>query len=83
MGIGFNAKEPSYLPRRDEDGLVAGGIERHEFFFDLRERCLRSHRTATLPLGLGDDGTLFVIAPSTVFYDATDLDYRPVTLPAP
>jgi hypothetical protein len=83
LAIGFEAEEPSYLPQRDKDGLVAGGIERHEFFFDLRERCLRSYRTTTLPLGFGDDGALFVIAPSTVFYDVTDLDYRPVTFPAP
>jgi hypothetical protein len=83
LRIVFTDEEPLYLPEVQADGMSAGGISKHEFLFDLRERCLRTYRLTVMPFFFDDDGKPGPVPVPTTFYDVIDLEYRPFTIPTP
>jgi len=81
--IGFMDETPSYMPKASDDGasISSGGINRHEFFIDLNEGCLRSYQVSTSPFFLGENGEIEIFAPPTTIYSVIDLDYSPFIIP--
>ena len=76
--------EPSSLPIiRDDGSIVGGGVNRHTFFFDLQECCLRSYWVSTIPLIPGEDGELIFVATPTTYFSIIDLEYQPIYIPIP
>ena len=74
---------PASMPELSADGMSisAGGINRHEFFIDLNEGCLRSYWVSTCPFFLGENGERELFAPSTTFFNIMDFDYNLFTIP--
>ena len=83
LWLSFMDEEPISMPSVTPSGMTAGGIERHTFYFDMQERCLRSYYVSTVPFFLSDEGEIRPFAPSTTFYNVIDLDYKPFTMPQP
>ena len=72
--LSYMDEEPLHMPVEYVDYKVAGGINRHTFYLDIQERCLRSYWVSEVPFFLGDNGEIVPFAPSTTYYNVIDID---------
>ena len=76
--LSYMDEEPLHMPVEYVGSRAAGGINRHTFYLDIKERCLRSYWVCEVPFFLGNNGEIELIAPPTTFYKVIDIDYGPV-----
>ena len=83
LQLSFLDEEPQSMPSELSDVRSPGYFYRHTFYFDLRERCLRSYWVSQDMFFIEDDGVISFIAPPTTYYHVIDLGYQPFAIPSP